>query len=923
MFKMKKTSFTVLGIFFIVLSFTLFSFVSADYDSGWINFRESTGYVVCGDAYAPCDLSELSVDWYNPNSGNNYEIICGESPAPTGCLLWGGAAIGRDISVPVSEGYYLFISAIYEHASTSNDETMWGGFTHVWFGSRARNVVDLGAGDKSCVFRETFLADGANKVWLQGTAGSVMPYRFKLATCIPEDSGLVYCDDGTPVVSNCGGDECFAGEFERRFIGDSDVGICEYGIEEKTCNDGYWSDWVVIEDPIGPEEEICGNDIDEDCDGYDEECSVCMDGNTRNLLENFYCDELDYRFDLSYEICYNDVWDLITNDVLVEDCSHFDQTTSGYFCVDGYNRTKNITTESGACTSSGCDIQLSTVEDLHEYCEFGCIGGICQDDGCVEGETRNEDSYDLCFGDDLWNNATYEVCTLNTWVAAFDLSFVLDCFNDSVIYGDWECIPETDNRTRDVTTYEGFCDSAACDVSEDQSEQNEYCLGGCIDGICGGQICVDGEVRNLWGVDFCSGLNVLSNVSYEQCFGNSWHPFHIFDQFKEDCSSEDILESQYCLDDDLIEVWSRPICTSGVCDRENYDMPIICEYGCAEDDCLPPTDWPICSIDYLAMPNGENIFNISDFAFNQSGDFDVWGSANANSENFLLTYVTYNRTSLGEVANYWGNADNQGYWEDWRTDQDDDFFLEGEHEVCCRVESKACDGENLCEVRYAEECLVFCIDSEAPELVIDDKYFGSPWNMTFFQWNWSGLDEGCAGFDGLYNLTVNNSNGSIVWNETNFAGTELMTYGLENNTEYTLTVETEDGAGYVAIASGSIFVLFGDNESSCVEAWSCSSWSDCDDETQTRSCTDLNSCGTEFFRPVLERDCDDDDDNGSGGSSSSTIWRRGEVNETVPTVYQSLNLRGAKTDSSLWWVWLIVILIVLATLFLVFWAFGA
>lgn len=35
----------------------------------------------------------------------------------------------------------------------------------------------------------------------------------------------------------------------------------------------------------------------------------------------------------------------------------------------------------------------------------------------------------------------------------------------------------------------------------------------------------------------------------------------------------------------------------------------------------------------------------------------------------------------------------------------------------------------------------------------------------------------------------------------------------------------------------------------CTEEWSCSKWSECKDNFQTRACTDLNKCGTEKNKP--------------------------------------------------------------------------
>lgn len=42
----------------------------------------------------------------------------------------------------------------------------------------------------------------------------------------------------------------------------------------------------------------------------------------------------------------------------------------------------------------------------------------------------------------------------------------------------------------------------------------------------------------------------------------------------------------------------------------------------------------------------------------------------------------------------------------------------------------------------------------------------------------------------------------------------------------------------------------------CVESWSCTNWSACADHLKTRSCTDLNSCGTTNTKPVESQSCE-------------------------------------------------------------------
>jgi hypothetical protein len=41
----------------------------------------------------------------------------------------------------------------------------------------------------------------------------------------------------------------------------------------------------------------------------------------------------------------------------------------------------------------------------------------------------------------------------------------------------------------------------------------------------------------------------------------------------------------------------------------------------------------------------------------------------------------------------------------------------------------------------------------------------------------------------------------------------------------------------------------------CTESWSCGAWSTCANSSQTRTCTDANSCGTTVNRPALSQSC--------------------------------------------------------------------
>lgn len=60
------------------------------------------------------------------------------------------------------------------------------------------------------------------------------------------------------------------------------------------------------------------------------------------------------------------------------------------------------------------------------------------------------------------------------------------------------------------------------------------------------------------------------------------------------------------------------------------------------------------------------------------------------------------------------------------------------------------------------------------------------------------------------------------------------------------------GAG----SGGSDIGAFAYASSSCTESWSCGSWSLCVSNTQSRTCTDANACGTTVNRPALTQSCD-------------------------------------------------------------------
>ncbi len=42
----------------------------------------------------------------------------------------------------------------------------------------------------------------------------------------------------------------------------------------------------------------------------------------------------------------------------------------------------------------------------------------------------------------------------------------------------------------------------------------------------------------------------------------------------------------------------------------------------------------------------------------------------------------------------------------------------------------------------------------------------------------------------------------------------------------------------------------------CIEDWKCGEWSSCVNNVQTRECNDVNNCGTELNKPIIEKECE-------------------------------------------------------------------
>jgi hypothetical protein len=83
-----------------------------------------------------------------------------------------------------------------------------------------------------------------------------------------------------------------------------------------------------------------------------------------------------------------------------------------------------------------------------------------------------------------------------------------------------------------------------------------------------------------------------------------------------------------------------------------------------------------------------------------------------------------------------------------------------------------------------------------------------------------------------------------------------------NNYTWTNTTELQNVTSQIEVIIGGNCTGKETNESAetCVEQWDCEHWSECEDESQTRSCADSASCGTTENKPIIERLCTVEDE---------------------------------------------------------------
>lgn len=405
-----------------------------------------------------------------------------------------------------------------------------------------------------------------------------------------------------------------------------------------------------------------------------------------------------------------------------------------------------------------------------------------------------------CNGQVDEGNVCTSVCTLGqTRTCSTGLSGVCSAGTQTCSNNSWgSCVQNVFGSTEVCNSLDDDCDG--------QIDEGLNCNPQCtIDVHCSG--------NNFNSANFCFNDDVYMNTTMFSCVSNTCQPNSPFKVFVEECGQNSFVNSSpYCSGNNLVKNVSSTLrgCLSGSCfvnNQNNVEVLENCANGCSNNACNNNSNngTPSCTVDYLANSQGQNIFNLSNHYFNQTGSFFVVGSANSNSDSFVLRYIGYNRSSPNYFLYSWRSADNQGAWQIWRTDQTDLAFTNGIHEVCCKPESQRCVGD--CEVRAGEaSCESFCIDSQAPTVSILNVAGMSNWNASTFIWTWNASDIGCAGLKN-YNFTFKDVNGTVLQSNSNYSGNSLVSSGLVANHSYLLTVYAFDNAGNFGNAVSNLLVV--------------------------------------------------------------------------------------------------------------------
>jgi hypothetical protein len=221
---------------------------------------------------------------------------------------------------------------------------------------------------------------------------------------------------------------------------------------------------------------------------------------------------------------------------------------------------------------------------------------------------------------------------------------------------------------------------------------------------------------------------------------------------------------------------------------------------------------PMCSVDSIEHRDTNNVYNFNSSIYvNELGNYYVKGDSwDLYSP---IDNVQYNRTSPN-INFVWTDADPidgsfNSLQEPWQSDPNDQSFVNGWHNVCCRaVDDPGNTGDGSCQA--------FCIDTLNPEKVMNVVHSNPSACVSNYvnqapSFGWDlGMDNGCSGINN-YEVEVYYSNGSYYYS-TFVSNNSLDVLNPTNGDDYYIRVRAVDNAGNVGTWSNNSGHVYFDNE---------------------------------------------------------------------------------------------------------------